>query len=185
MEEGKKNLFPLYSSELFLYVKFGSLRVASGESMQSAMNTLVDLILFGYTMLLLGVDKLFYELATNVAKLIYLLADDVFLRETLPQMTSVLEATGQIKYKINGSRTEAEMLKQFVRGCAPQASPLNYGIYKKCLWLMLVQLIYSQFNPYIRRLRPMVLSQLYPKVARKRAIWLYNHILLVRFIMEM
>lgn len=68
--------------------------------------------------------------------------------------------------------------------CLPMPRKPNYSQYYLIGMLCLLAWIFLFCQPYGLRLRHIVMRIYYPDVARQRAIWLYNRILLKRSKLE-
>ncbi|XP_059216473.1 DC-STAMP domain-containing protein 2 [Stomoxys calcitrans] len=66
------------------------------------------------------------------------------------------------------------------RTCLPMPRKPNYGKFKLIVMLSLLSWIFLFCQPYGLRLRHIIMRLYYPHVARQRAIWLYNRILMKR-----
>lgn len=66
--------------------------------------------------------------------------------------------------------------------CIPNANPPDYYTFYIIGFLCILAWTYSIFEPYGLRIRHVVMRYYYPDVSRKRALWLYNKIIVERSI---
>lgn len=64
--------------------------------------------------------------------------------------------------------------------CLPRPSEPNWGVYKLVTGILLLCLFLTLFEAYGLRLRHAVGAMYYPHREKARAVWLYNHMMLVR-----
>lgn len=64
--------------------------------------------------------------------------------------------------------------------CLPIPQVPNYKLYYMILLLSFLAWLSTFCEPYALRLRHVIMRLYYPSVARKRAVWLYNKILINR-----
>ncbi|XP_064611706.1 DC-STAMP domain-containing protein 2-like [Liolophura sinensis] len=61
--------------------------------------------------------------------------------------------------------------------CLPNPSVPNYSVYQTVGWIYAVCFFLTLFEAYGMRMRHVVMGMYFPKRARARAAWLYNHII--------
>lgn len=61
--------------------------------------------------------------------------------------------------------------------CLPDPLSPNYRKYNEIIIIVIFSWIMALFEPFVLRLSQVIMSRYYPRRAKHRAVWLYNHIL--------
>ncbi|XP_075584980.1 uncharacterized protein LOC124498628 isoform X2 [Dermatophagoides farinae] len=186
---GLESIFPLRFVELFMYVRRTDPILTIQELQSALMSFIVDFLLLSYVLTFMLVDFIMVHVVVQFAK-IYEFVYELALPEQFPKFLQILntssDASSPMKNLIDADTfvQDYQVFRQDIRQCLPIVSDIDWAPYRKCLTYFGLLMLWKTIRPYINRTRSVVCTNLYPKLAQSRVVYLYNHIWFQRMIMD-
>ncbi|XP_014252846.1 DC-STAMP domain-containing protein 2-like isoform X2 [Cimex lectularius] len=173
---GKESLLPLTLHEKRKYIRINSLCLVQSEKQQ-----LIKTAIY----LTLATIKLSIHMLADYS-LFWILS----MIRYHGQFQTDFDATPEVEIKVNGKGILADIYLSIVKAfqpenlsierdttsCLPDPKPPDMAIYRQIVSLIVLCWLLSILEAYGLRLRNWIMCYYYPDVARKRSVWLYNHI---------
>ncbi|ALC44070.1 CG6845, partial [Drosophila busckii] len=176
----RDTVLPLEYLERFKYLKLSSLRLTQFESLLIAKNSFFMLI----TCLQLGcICFVDYSLFWLLATISYYGHEQAELE--VPAYIDLHIKGGGIvgdimRGIVNAFRPLTQSSKMDTRLCLPLPNPPRYNHYVEILSLCLLAWIVALTEPYVLRLRHVIMRWIYPERAQERAMYFYEHLFIER-----
>ncbi|XP_065222555.1 DC-STAMP domain-containing protein 2-like [Planococcus citri] len=175
----RQTLFPLTASEKTTYVALSSLRLTALERRSFLRGSVYLIMACLKTSFIFLIDVFLFfilDLVHNHGRISFYFGRD----------KSIFGAEGSgffytLYSLFNNLFNVFDIELRFDTGpCLPQAIPVDYLVYQRIAVIMGFAWVMSLMQPFALRFRNYVMSNYYPHIARRRAVWLYNHILQTR-----